>query len=404
MALKPIQGALAGYRVLDLTAVLSGPVATQIMGDYGAEIVKVENPGGDMMRANGVSRNVGMSSIFIAVNRNKRSICLDLRSKEGADVLRRLIPQMDVFTHNMRVEAIERLGFGYKDVAAINPKIVYCAITGFDEDGPDKGKPAFDDVIQAGSGMAALVSMGRETPDFVPSLIADKTAGMAMANAILAALLYRERTGKGQYIEVPMLETISAFVLTEHLGGRSFHPATAPAGYSRVLPGGRKPAATKDGHIAILPYTEDQWCDFFKAMEREDLIETLHIHDKAKRNANIQMLYAEMRKLLSLRTTAENLELCRKYDIPATQIYALDELTEHPQLQAVNLFERAEHPSEGAINYIRPATKFSASPANIHHHAPRLGENSRAILKDYGFADAEIAALIDKDVVREAKS
>ena len=398
------KGPLAGFRILDLTAVVSGPVATQILGDYGAEVVKIESPAGDLIRNNGVSRNPGMSSIFLAVNRNKRTLCLDLRTKEGADVLRRLIPQMDVFAPNMRVDAIARLGFSYEDVAKINPKIVYCAITGFDQDGPDADKPAFDDVIQAGSGLAALASIGREEPDFVPSLIADKTAGLAMVNAILAALLHRERTGQGQNVEVPMLETITAFVLMEHMGGHSFRPSTAPAGYARLLSGGRKPAATKDGHIAILPYSEDQWVDFFTAMDRTDLIETMHIHDKAKRNANIQGLYAQMRALLKERTTAEAMALCRKYDIPATEIYALDKLIEHPQLQAVGLFERAEHPSEGAVTYVRPTAKFSKSPAGIRQHAPRMGENSREILTEYGFSDTEIGGLVQAGTVREAKT
>ncbi|HWA31027.1 MAG TPA: CoA transferase, partial [Rhizomicrobium sp.] len=264
-------GPLSGIRVLDLTSVVLGPLATQILGDYGADVVKVESPSGDMMRANGVSLHKGMSSIFLALNRNKRSLGIDLQTADGAAVLARLIPAADVLVHNMRVEAIERLGFGYDAVAKLNPRIVYCAATGFDQDGPDRGKPAFDDIIQAASGLAAIASAGREEPAYVPTLVADKTAGMAVVNAILAALFHRERTGVGQYVEVPMFETFTSFVLAEHLGGRTFEPPAGPAGYARLLTGGRKPSPTKDGHIAMLPYTAAHWIAFFKAIDRADL-------------------------------------------------------------------------------------------------------------------------------------
>src|SRR5579864_9279424 len=259
------KGPLAGIRVLDLTAVVLGPFATLILGDFGADIIKVESPSGDMMRSNGVSLHRGMSSIFLALNRNKRSLCLDLAKPEGLTALKRIIPTVDVLMHNMRVEAIERLGLGYAAVAAIKPDIVYCAATGFDQDGPDAGKPAFDDIVQAACGLASVASIGRPDPNYVPTLIADKTTGMAMVNAVLAALLHQQRTGTGQYIEVPMLETMAAFVLVEHLGGLTFEPPKGGPGYPRLLEGGRKPAPTKDGHIALLPYTADHWKAFFEA-------------------------------------------------------------------------------------------------------------------------------------------
>ncbi len=209
-------GPLHGIRVLDLTSVVLGPLATRILGDYGADVIKVESPSGDMMRANGVSRHEGMSSIFLGLNRNKRSLSIDLRKSEGAEVLARLMPTTDILVHNMRAEAIERLGFGYAAVAAIKSDIVYCAATGFDQSGPDKNKPAFDDIVQAASGLAAIASMGRDNPAYVPTLVADKTVGIAVVNAILAAMLHRARTGEGQYVEVPMFETFTDFVLVEH--------------------------------------------------------------------------------------------------------------------------------------------------------------------------------------------
>jgi formyl-CoA transferase len=390
---KTKSGPLAGIRVLDLTAVVLGPYATQILGDYGAEVIKVESPGGDLMRLNGVSRNRGMSSIFLTLNRNKRSIALDLQTPDGAAVLRRLIPTVDVLVHNMRVEAVERLGFGYGAVAKINPNIVYCEATGFDQDGPDADRPAFDDIIQAGSGLAAVTSTGRDTPDYVPSLIADKTAGMAVVNAVLAALLHRARGGGGQYVEVPMLETMTAFVLTEHLGGMAFEPATAPPGYARLLSGGRKPAPTKDGFIAMLPYSAPHWRAFFEAAGRPEIGEELASDDRAIRNANNAKLYTAVQAITPTKTTAEWMAICHARDIPATPIYALEDLPSHPQLAAVGLFQMAEHPSEGAVRYVRPATKFAQTPAAIRLHAPLHGEHTDEILREAGYSEAEIAAL-----------
>jgi formyl-CoA transferase len=397
-AARAAGGPLAGLRVLDLSAVLLGPFATQILGDFGAEIVKVESPLGDRMRANGVSLHPGMSSIFLAINRNKRAICLDLAKREGAEVLRRMIGQFDVFVHNMRVEAIERLGFGYEAVRALNPKIVYCAATGFDQDGPDRDKPAFDDIIQAASGMVALNGMGRDAPDYVPMLVADKTSGMAVVNAVLAALLHRERTGQGQYVEVPMLETLAGFVLAEHMGGLTFEESGKPAGYLRVMNGGRRPYATKDGHVAMLPYTGDHWCAFFEQAGRPDLIEKFSVNDRQKLNANIRAVYDAVGELMRTRPTAEWMAICTACDIPATPIYKLDDLPNHPQLKAVDLFQTMSHPSEGTITYVRPATKFAETPASVRSPAPRLGEHTREILRETGLADAEIETLIASKV------
>jgi crotonobetainyl-CoA:carnitine CoA-transferase CaiB-like acyl-CoA transferase len=396
-----VSGPLRGIRVLDLTSVVLGPIATQILGDYGADIIKVEGPAGDMMRANGVSLHPGMSSIFLALNRNKRSLCLNLALPDGAAVLKRMISSVDVFVHNMRVEAIERLGFGYAAVAAINPKIIYCAATGFDQDGPDRDKPAFDDIIQAACGLASVASTGREQPDYVPTLVADKTTGMAVVNAVLAALFHRERTGEGQDVEVPMLETMTAFILAEHLGGLTFDPSPTKAGYARLLAGGRKPAPTKDGYIGILPYTTDQWLAFLKVADRSDLAETLGVADRMTRNANIQKLYAALAEITRTRTTEEWMRICGELDIPATPIYSLDQLPDHPQIVATKLFQRMEHPTEGIIRTIRPPTKFSASPASVRYPAPLLGENSRELLREAGFAQSEIAALLDAKIVTQ---
>lgn len=392
-------GPLLGVRVLDLTSVVLGPLATQILGDYGADIIKVESPAGDMMRANGVSLHRGMSSIFLALNRNKRSLGINLQTPEGAALFARLIPSADVLVHNMRMDAIARLGFSYEAVRALNPGIIYCAATGFDQDGPDRAKPAFDDIIQAASGLAAMASLGRDRPAYVPTLVADKTAGMAVANAILAALFHRQRSGEGQFVEVPMFETFAAFMLAEHLGGMTFEPPAGPAGYARLLAGGRAPSPTKDGHIAMLPYTTAHWLAFFKAIGREDLVPSLELDDPQKRNANIRTLYQMLAEETPKRTSAEWMELCERLDIPASPLKAVDELPADAQLGASRLFETMHHPTEGLVRYVRPTTKFARSPASVRSPAPRIGEHTRILLREVGVRDTEIDAMIAQGVL-----
>lgn len=392
-------GPLAGYRILDLTAVVLGPLATQILGDYGADIIKVEPPTGDLMRANGVSKNRGMSSIFLAINRNKRSLSIDLKTPEGLEIIHRLLPSVDVVVHNMRVDAIERLGLGYGALSALKPDLVYCMATGFGESGPDAGKPAFDDVIQAASGIASLIGNETGKPDYAPTLLADKTCGLALANAVLAAMLHRERTGQGQLVEVPMLETMVAFTMAEHLGGLSFEPPIGPAGYVRLLAGGRKPAPTRDGHVAMLPYTAAHWVAFFKGVGREDLAAKYKLEDRHERNAQIRQIYADMASVTSQMSTDECLALCDRLDIPATRIYSIDELPQHPHLKAVGLFQLVEHPSEGPICSVRPSTLFERSPAQISIHAPLLGQHTDEMMREVGFDDEAIARLEAQGII-----
>lgn len=384
---------LAGLRVIDLTAVVLGPLATMHLADFGADVIKIEPPEGDMMRANGVSRHPGMSSIYLGLNRNKRSVVLDLKTESGRSALKRLIATADVLVHNMRVPAIERLGFGYDAVRAIHPGIVYCAATGFAQDGPHALKPAFDDIIQSASGLSSLSAGTEGGPAYLPSLVADKVSGMATAQAILAALVRRLRTGQGAYVEVPMLETMTAFTLAEHMGHMAFVGDDGPAGYARLLRGGRQVMPTADGHVSLLPYTPRHWAAFFDAVGRSDLNEQYGVTNRQALNANIRALYAHVLALGPSRTTAEWMALCERLDIPATPVYGLDDLPTHPHLQAVGLFQTTEHPSEGAVRQIRPTTLVDHVAPAIARHAPSLGEHTAEVLRAEGFTEHEIAEL-----------
>lgn len=385
-------GPLHGIRILDLTTVVLGPYATQILGDYGAEVIKVEALDGDLVRANGVSRHAGMSSIFLSVNRNKRSVALDLKNPEGRKLFLELAAGVDVVVHNMRVAAVERLGLGYEAVCAVNPHVVYCAATGYGQDGPYHARPSYDDIIQAASGLASLGANAQGTPAYMPALIADKTAGLVLVNALLAALLHRERTGEGQQVEVPMFETLVAFNLAEHLAGLTFVPPLGGAGYARII-GGRRPLPTADGYAAILPYSPEQWVSLFRRIGRAEVLERHDLSDRHKVNVVVRLLYAELHDEGPSRTTAQWMDICDELDLPATPVYALNDLPDHPHLKAVGLFQDMDHPSEGAVRYVRPAVRFGASPASVRLPAPLLGQDTEAVLAGLGYSSSKIAAL-----------
>ena len=389
-------GPLAGIKVLDMTSVLYGPYASQTLGDWGADVIKIEPLTGDTWRYSGQFRNRGMTGQFMAVNRNKRSLALDLKQPDGKSVLQRLIAKADVLLTNIRPAALARLGFGYEACQQINPRLVYAAATGFGQDGPWAARPAFDEVIQASSGFASAMGSDDE-PAFVPSLVADKICGLTLAAAVSAALVHRERTGKGQMVEVPMLETITAFNSIEMLGGHAFDPPIGPAGYKRMKE--RRPVRTRDGWLTMLPYSGENWCIFFEAVGHPECIEQFAVRDAVARAKNIDQIYNKMAEIAITRTTAEWEELLLRIDVPHAAFAKITEIAEQPHLKAVGMIATLDHPSEGKIRQARPSARFSDTPAEIHRMPPRLGEHSRAILREAGFTEEDVASMIEKKVV-----
>ena len=385
-------GPLKGFRILDLTTVLFGPFGTQTLGDWGAEIIKIETLTGDTWRTSGQFRNRGMSGQFMAANRNKRSLALDLKHPDGKAVLRRLIPTADALVSNIRPAGLGRLGFSYDICKELNPRLVYAVATGFGQDGPWAARPAFDEIIQAASGFASAMGTDEE-PAFVPSLIGDKLSGMALT----AALLHRERTGHGQMVEVPMLETLAAFNSIEMFGGMAFVPPIGPSGYKRMK--ARRPVRTKDGWLTMLPYSGDNWCAFFEAVGHPECIEEFSVRDPVLRARNIDRIYDRMRDIAPTRTTAEWETLLLRIDVPHTAFAKLSEVMEQPHLKAVGMFPELDHPTEGKIRQARPPARFSESPAGIHRLPPRLGEHTREVLREVGYGDEEIEKLVEGKAV-----
>jgi len=389
------KGPLAGIRVIDMTTVLMGPVATRILGDYGADVIKIEAPDGDIMRKAPPMRHEGMGAVYLNCNRNKRSVVLDVRQAEGRAVLLKLLAGADVLVSNIRPAAMRRLKLDYADVAAVNPRIVYASLVGFRQDGPYAAKPAYDDLIQGACGLAALFQRVGGEPLYVPSLLADRIVGISAVHAILAALFHRERSGEGQLVEVPMFETMAEQVLGDHLGGLTFEPRLGPTGYERLLSANRRPCKTKDGYIAMLVHSDRQWEAFFTAVGREhEFRENPKLHDIDVRVRHYDEVYGMVGAIVATRTSAEWLEIFEKADIPAMPLHDVEGLMHDPQLQATRFIAAVEHPSEGPLRTTAPAARFSRTPQDMRAPAPRLGEHSREVLLEAGYTGAEIDALI----------
>ncbi len=386
-----MSGPLDGVKVLDLTSVLLGPYATQIMGDLGADVIKIESPAGDTTRQTGVGRNPGMASFFMGANRNKRSLVLDLKRPAAKEALWRLIETADVFVHAIRPKAIKRLGFGPEAVLSRNPRIVYAGVHGFKEDGPYGNRPAYDDIIQGGSGLSALMHRFTGRPMHTPMVTADKTCGLTTAYAIMAALFHRERTGRGQAVEIPMLEVMTSFVLADHAHGSLFDPPLAPAGYPRVLAQDRRPYETADGkYLCLLAYTDAQWRRLFASVGREELMEDPRFCDLMARTANAQPVYAVAAEIIKEKTLAEWLEIAEEAELPHMPVNTFEDLPNDPHLAATGFFAQHEHPTEGDLRLPGIPTYYSETPGAIRRLQPRLGEHSRQVLAEAGLTEPEI--------------
>ena len=374
-------GPLSGVRILDLTTVVMGPSATQLLGDLGADVVKIETAGGDSMRWIGPWRNAGMGPLFMNANRNKRSVVLDLKSPGGKSAAMALARQADVLVSNVRPQALGRLGLDYDGVRKTNSRIIYCAAVGYGSEGPESGKAVYDDLMQAASGIAGLFGAVDGAPRYAPLNICDRIVGLYVANAVTSALFHRAMTDQGQEIEVPMFETMAQFVLADHMGGAAFVPSAGEMGYRRLLSRTRGPYATRDGYLSLVVYTDKHWKAFTNIVGCPDLLDT----DERFRSQETRTRHAEdvgrfLAGHLVIRDNKDWLDVLHGVDIPACPVNAIEDLIENPHLKAVNFLEEMDHPTEGKVRVSRFPVRFSGSPASVRRLAPNLGEHTAEVL------------------------
>jgi crotonobetainyl-CoA:carnitine CoA-transferase CaiB-like acyl-CoA transferase len=397
-------GALHGLRVVDLSTVILGPWAAQILGDMGADVIKVETPQGDSTRQIGPCRNSGMASFYMAANRNKRSVVLDITQPQGLQALYRLIGTADVLLHNLRPRVSAKLGLDYASLAEGFPDLVYCATYGFSNDGPLADKPAYDDIIQAASGLADLLGSTVDQPRYVPTVMADKTTSYNVVATILAALLHRARGGRGQELEVPMFETVVDFLMVEHLYGATFDPPVGELGYNRILNKGRRPYATRDGYLSVLPYSDDNWRALFALAGRPEQIEDPRFSTLSARIDNADAVYDALAEILVARTSAEWQELLEAAGVPVSPVNSKESLLDNRQLAGSGFWTMMDHPTEGRVRMPNPPARFSESPSSIRRLQPRLGEHSVEVLSEIGYSGAEIEQLFRAGVSIDGES
>ena len=385
-------GPLTGYKIIDLTTVVLGPYCTQLLGDLGADVIKIESPEGDIMRHAGPQVSEGMGPIYLTINRNKRAMTLDLKSDGAKQILRKLVEGADGFIHNIRAGGMKRLGFDYDNVRAIRPDIVYCHAVGYGSGGHYAGRQAYDDLVQAASGASFMIPMqdGSSEPRYFPGLVADKTTGLHAAYAMLAGFLHRERTGEGQFIEVPMMECMVSFTMVENLYGHAFVPPQEPIAYTRSINPNRKPYKTKDGYIALMPYSNDNWRSFFSLGGMPELIDDPRYSTYKERTKNITDLYRQMEKIALQRTTDEWMEVLAEKNVPCMRVHSLESVLQDSQLRDTGFLEERDHPTEGPYLSVNNPVKFSGSPTVTFREPPLQGQDNRSILADLGYSEGQI--------------
>lgn len=398
-------GPLTGIRVLDLTTVVMGPYACQLLGDYGADVIKIESPEGDVMRLSGPMRNPGMGHLFMSANRNKQSIVINLKSERGRSLLLDLARKTDILVYNIRPQAMGRLGLSYDDLTKANPKLIYVGAFGFSQRGPYAARPAYDDLIQGMAGIPWLaLEAGAPEPRYAPTILADRIVGIHVALAAVAALHHRDRTGEGQRIDVPMYESLLSIILGEHLAGKAFEPPIGPVGYKRSLAKDRRPYRTSDGFVCTMVYTDKHWRSFFEAIGQAHIFDhDSRFSSQAARLTHIDEVYGYLAGILATRTTDEWLSLLHLADIPVARMNSLDDILEDEHLNAIDFIRERPHPSEGTVREIAVPTEWSRTPPSIRHHAPTLGEHTVTVLQAFGLADNEIADLQRDGIVGQIK-
>jgi crotonobetainyl-CoA:carnitine CoA-transferase CaiB-like acyl-CoA transferase len=395
-------GPLEGVKILDLTTVVMGPFATQILGDFGADVIKVESPEGDVIRNAWPFRNAGMGTIFLNTNRNKRSIVLDLKKEEARKACLALAKKADVLVYNIRPQAMARLHLSYEQVKAVNEKIIYVGCFGFSQRGPYAAKAAYDDMIQGAAGIPYLLKkQGASEPRYAPMIVADRSVGQQVASAVSAALYYREKTGKGQRIDVPMFEHLLQMILGDHLGGYTFDPPHGPPGYIRILSPDRRPYETKDGYVCALIYNDKQWKGFFDVIGRPEMLSDPLFATHEVRSKNYDSAYAFVAQELKKRSTSEWVGAFERADIPVQRMNSLEDIVADPHLEAIGYLKTVEHPTEGRIKSLAVPSEWSESTPEYRRHAPRLGEHTREVLAEAGYSESSIDALIAAGAARD---